>query len=86
VARTRMKVLMSTIRPNMKFTEAARMAMRTKNTKNRDHGFPLQQREKAQSGRRSGDGLVWSARNPGHSGLSGGLSIPETKPEGPSGG
>ena len=58
MARTRMKTLMSTMRPNRKPNEGARMARTVKNAKNRDHGFLLQECEKMRSGRRSGDELV----------------------------
>ena len=54
MARTRMKTLISMIRPNRKSIEEARMTRRMKNAKNRDHGFLLQQCKQAQSGRRSG--------------------------------
>jgi len=58
VARTLTKVSIPMMRPNMKGKRGARMARTTKNPKKRDHGRLLQQREKGESGRRFGDGLV----------------------------
>jgi len=58
VARTLTKVLITMMRPNIKFKAGARVARMMKNAKNSDHGRWLQQREKALSDRRSRDGLV----------------------------
>jgi len=44
--RTRTKVLIPIMRPNRKGNRGPRMVRRTKNTKNRDHRFLLEQREK----------------------------------------
>ena len=74
-ARTRTKISISMMRPNRKGNRGPRMARTTKNPRNRDHGRVLWQCEKAQSGRRYGDGLVWFTRRLGN------LSIPEARPE-----
>jgi len=58
VARTPTNVLISMIRPNRKGNRGPRTARTTKNPKNKDHGRLLQQRQKAQDRRRSGDKLV----------------------------
>jgi len=76
VTRTRRtKTLISMMRPNRNGSRGPRMTRTANNPKNRDHGRLLQQCEKSQSRRRSGNGLVWSTRTPG------GPSIPETRPE-----
>ena len=56
------------------------MARTVKNPKQMGHRRLLLQREKAQSRRRSGDGLVWFTRTPGS------FSIPKTRQEDVEGG
>jgi len=58
MVRTQAKVLITMMRPNRNGNRKHRVVLMTKNPKNRDHGRLLQNCEKAQGGRQSGDGLV----------------------------
>ena len=58
MAHTRTEALVNMMRSNRKGNRGPRMARTTENPKNRDHGRLLQQSEKVQNRRQSGDELI----------------------------